>query len=171
MIWFLSLTNILDVSFYFRIQTIYSLFASNCLKVYGNPNLYCFGNSNIIFSYLIVHDRPLPTFYRMVYFWFSLIFLIIRTFAVSLFAARLNDESKKPIKILPSIPSSSWNTDAKRLFDDVIFNTVALSGLEFFFLTRSLILRMAGTIVTYELVLLQFNQAQNQTQLCETQNL
>lgn len=94
----------------------------------------------------------------------------MRTFAVSLFAARLNEESKKPIKVLRSIPSSSWNTEAKRLFDDVVFNAVALSGMEFFFLTRSLILKMAGTIVTYELVLLQFNHAQNQTQLCETQN-
>lgn len=115
--------------------------------------------------------RTLPTAYRMVYFWYSLIFLILRTFAVSLFAARIHDESKKPIKILRAIPSSSWNTEAKRLFDDVLFNTVTLSGMEFFFLTRKLILRMAGTIVTYELVLMQFNRAQNETMLCEMRNL
>lgn len=108
----------------------------------------------------------------MVYFWYSLVFLILRTFAVSLFAARIHDESKKPIEILRAIPSSSWNAEAKRFFDDVLFNTVTLSGMEFFFLTRKLILRMAGTIVTYELVLMQFNhRAQNETQLCEKQNL
>lgn len=88
----------------------------------------------------------------MVYFWFSLIFLILRTSAVSLFAARINDEAKKPSKFLRNVPSSSWNAEARRLFDDVIFNTVALSGMQFFFLTRTIILRMAGTIVTYELV-------------------
>lgn len=107
----------------------------------------------------------------MIYFWFSLFFLILRTFAVSLFAARIHDESRKPIKILRAIPSSSWNNEAKRLFDDVLFNTVALSGDKFFFLTRKLILRMAGTIVTYELVLMQFNHAQHDVELCEEPNV
>lgn len=91
----------------------------------------------------------------------------MRTFGVSLFAARMNDESKKPVKILQTVPSSSWSIETKRLYDDVIFNNVALSGMDFFHLTRALILRMAGTIVTYELVLMQFNHAQNQTQFCE----
>lgn len=51
------------------------------------------------------------------------------------------------------------------------FNTVALSGDKFFFLTRKLILRMAGTIVTYELVLMQFNHAQHEVELCEEPNV
>lgn len=107
----------------------------------------------------------------MVYFWFSLFFLILRTFAVSLFAARIHDESKKPIKILRAIPSSSWNNEAMRLSDDVLFNTVTLSGDKFFFLTRKLILRMAGTILTYELVLFQFDHKQHEIEVCEEQNV
>lgn len=96
----------------------------------------------------------------------------MQTFAVSLFAARLNDESKKPIKVLRSILPSSWNIKAKRLFDDVIPESVALSKLEFFFLTcRARTLILNASIVKYELVLLQFNLAKNQTQLCKTQNL
>lgn len=133
-----------------------------------------FNRFNTIISfnniYRLKFHRPLPTLYRMVYFWFSLIFLISRTFAVSLLAARIHDESKKPIKVLRAIPSSSWNTEAKRLFDDVLFNTVSLSGMKFFFLTRKLILRMAGTIVTYELVLMQFNHAHDDIQVCEMRN-
>ncbi|XP_037300642.1 gustatory receptor for sugar taste 64f [Manduca sexta] len=35
---------------------------------------------------------------------------------------------------------------------------VALSGLDFFYVTRKMILTLLGTIVTYELVLLQFNK-------------
>lgn len=79
----------------------------------------------------------------------------MRTFVVSLFAARVNDESMKPIWILRSISTDSWETELKRLFNGVVDNSVALSGLQFFFLTRKLILGMAGIIVTYELVLMQ----------------
>lgn len=92
--------------------------------------------------------RPtFPTFYRMLYFWFSLMFVIVRTFCVSILAARVHDESKKPIRILHSIHSSVWNTETKRFRDEVVNNTVALSGMKFFFLTRTLILSVAGTIV------------------------
>lgn len=81
----------------------------------------------------------------------------MRTFAVSLFAARVNDESMKPTWILHSISADSWETESKRLFNEVLNDSLALSGLRFFFLTRKLILCMAGTIVTYELVLMQLH--------------
>lgn len=94
----------------------------------------------------------------MVYFWYSLIFLILRTFAVSLLAARIDDESKKPTRILQNVPSNAWNEETKRFIDDVLCKTISLSGMAFFFVTRKLILCVAGTIVTYELVLMQFNR-------------
>lgn len=75
---------------------------------------------------------------------FSCILVIMRTFAVSLLAAHVNDESKKPLKMLRSVPSCQWNPEAKRFFDEVVSNKVALSGKEFFFITRKLILNMAG---------------------------
>lgn len=81
----------------------------------------------------------------------------MRAFVVSFCAACVNDESKKPIEILRSVPSHSWNAETKRFFDEVINNTVALSGMRFFFLTRSLILSVVCTIVHYELVLMQFH--------------
>lgn len=88
-----------------------------------------------------------PTLYRMIYFWFSLSFLILRSFFVSILAARVNDESKEPVWILRSLSSTSWKTESQRLYNGVVNNTVALSGMKFFFLTRNLILSMVGTIV------------------------
>lgn len=88
----------------------------------------------------------------MIYFWFSLIFLIIRTFIVSLSAARVNDESREPIWILRAISSDSWETESKRLYNEIINNFIALSGMQFFFLTRKLILTMAGTIVMHNII-------------------
>lgn len=73
----------------------------------------------------------------------------MRTLGVSLLAARVNDESKEPIWILRSLSATSWKTESKRLYNEVINNNVALSGKEFFYVTRRLILSMIGTIVEY----------------------
>lgn len=75
-----------------------------------------------------------------VYFWFSLIFLITRTLAVSLYASAIHEESKKSAKALRAIPSNSWCLEAQRFLEEVVNNRVALSGMRFFFLTRKLIL-------------------------------
>lgn len=60
--------------------------------------------------------------------------------AVSLYAANVHEESKKPIHILRAVPHHSWCKDAFRFTEEVVHETVALSGLKFFFLTRTLIL-------------------------------
>lgn len=103
------------------------------------------------------HCRTLPTHLKKVYFWCSLTILIMRTIAVSMFAARIYDESQKPIKFLRLIPSHLWNEETKRFFGDILCKQVALSGI-FFCVTRKLILSVVGTIITYEIVLLQFNR-------------
>uniref|UniRef100_A0A454A0J8 Gustatory receptor n=3 Tax=Stomoxys calcitrans TaxID=35570 RepID=A0A454A0J8_STOCA len=46
----------------------------------------------------------------------------------------------------------------KRFSEEVNADCTALSGMKFFYLTRSMVLSVAGTILTYELVLLQFNK-------------
>lgn len=45
---------------------------------------------------------------------------------------------------------------AARFLEEITNSTIGLTGMRFFFLTRSLILSVAGTVVTYELVLVQF---------------
>lgn len=112
-----------------------------------------------------------------VYFWFSLSFLITRTFAVSLCASYVHDESKKPYDALRTIPRHSWCLEAYRFSEELVNETVALSGMKLFHLTRHLILtvsqsaqkcanrfvidvlvaQVAATILTYELVLMQIN--------------
>ncbi|XP_037048444.1 uncharacterized protein LOC119082852 [Bradysia coprophila] len=102
--------------------------------------------------------NPMPSFAHSVYFWFSLTFLITRTCAVSLYTADVNNESKKPIRALRSCPAESWCTEVKRFYYEVTKDVVALSGIRFFYLTRGLLLSIAGTIITYELVLIQFHK-------------
>lgn len=114
-----------------------------------------------------------------IYFWSSLALLIFRTLFVTLHAARLNDESKRSARVLRAIPTEHFGRDARRFLEEVCNTEVALTGMRFFRLNRSLILsvrerpapveiggvllfirvfsvQMAGTVVTYELVLIQF---------------
>ena len=91
----------------------------------------------------------MPSFMNKVYFWFSLIFLITRTLAVSLYASYIHDESKKPINILRAIPRHSWCKEAYRFSEEVVNDTVALSGMKFFFLTRRLILTVRSENAKY----------------------
>lgn len=50
----------------------------------------------------------MPSAAHGIYFWFSLLYLIGRTLAVSLYSASINSESKKPIEIIRVVPRESW---------------------------------------------------------------
>nr|AXY83424.1 putative gustatory receptor 6 [Conopomorpha sinensis] len=91
------------------------------------------------------------------YFIFSLVYLIMRSVMVSLVAAQVNTESMVPAPVLYDVPSPVYCTEVQRFLDQVNGEVVALTGLKFFSVTRGLLLTVAGTIVTYELVMVQFN--------------
>jgi gustatory receptor len=72
-------------------------------------------------------------------------------------AARIHDESNYPLDVLKSVPYEGWCIEVQRWIDQIRSQTMALSGYKFFYLTRKSILAMLATIITYELVLLQFD--------------
>lgn len=102
-------------------------------------------------------SRKLPFLINSVYYWYSMIFLIARTSAMFFIASSINDEAKKPLKILRSIPNEGWFPSTQRFSKQVQNDCIALSGKKFFYITRGIIISIAGTVVTYELVLLQFD--------------
>lgn len=69
------------------------------------------GNLFFILIQLFKSLRIMKNNLERVYFFFSFGFLIIRTIFVSLYGAWVNDESKKPIPILNSVPSSVYNIE------------------------------------------------------------
>ncbi|XP_034109906.2 gustatory receptor for sugar taste 64a [Drosophila albomicans] len=93
-----------------------------------------------------------------VYFWYSTLYLVARTACVFLTAATINDESRSALGVLRRVSTRNWCVEVERLIFQMSTQTVALSGKKFYFLTRRLLFGMAGTIVTYELVLLQFDE-------------
>ncbi|XP_055605235.1 gustatory receptor for sugar taste 64a-like [Uranotaenia lowii] len=93
-----------------------------------------------------------------IYYWFSLLFLIARTVTMFLSAAHIHETAKKPLDIVTRIPNSGWCVELERFATQLKSETVALSGMGFFDVTRQLLFSMAGTIVTYELVMLKFDR-------------
>lgn len=83
---------------------------------------------------------------------------------MSIYSSEIYDESKKPINILRAVPH--WCTEVRRFSEHVVNDTIALTGMRFFYLTRKLILSVAATIATYELVLIQFHSAEDQPIKC-----
>ena len=97
-----------------------------------------------------------PVFINKLYFWYSLTFIACRTITLVLFASKIQENARYPIQIFRTIPTEGWNEELQRFFDQIKTTSNALSGLEFFLLTRKLLFGLIGTLITYELVLLQF---------------
>ncbi|XP_046685657.1 gustatory receptor for sugar taste 64f-like, partial [Homalodisca vitripennis] len=74
-------------------------------------------------------------------------------------AALVHEESKKPLALLFCVPSDCYCGEVYRFQMQVTHDEVLISGCRFFSLTRSFMLTVAGTIATYEIVLLQLGSS------------
>lgn len=77
------------------------------MYIHFNDNL----TSIILFLFFFLYYRPQGTILENVYFWFSLVFLVGRTVLMSLFAAKINDESKKPAIFIRAIPNANYSIE------------------------------------------------------------
>ncbi|KQS43542.1 gustatory receptor for sugar taste 64e [Drosophila erecta] len=120
--------------------------------------LLCFSNNlYFICGKILKSMQAKPSIMHALYFWFSLVYLLGRTLILSLYSSSINDESKRPLVIFRLVPREFWCDELKRFAEEVHMDNVALTGMKFFRLTRGVVISVAGTIVTYELILLQFN--------------
>ncbi|XP_013117746.2 gustatory receptor for sugar taste 64b-like [Stomoxys calcitrans] len=85
-------------------------------------------------------------------FWFSLVYNIFRTILTLSLAALVDEYTKKIIACLRDVPSRSWCIETQRFSEQLAVDVTAFSAAGFFSLTRKLILAMASTVVTYELM-------------------
>ncbi|XP_058448774.1 uncharacterized protein LOC131428748 [Malaya genurostris] len=129
--------------------------------------LACANDMYFIATQLFNGFQRRPALATMVYFWYSLILLMFRTICMLYASSGVHVASLSPLSLLRNVPSKNWNLDLQRLADDVASGDNLLSGKRFFYLKRQIILTMAGTLVTYELVLMdQVKQAPDSTQDC-----
>lgn len=97
----------------------------------------------------------------------------------------MHEEAKRLITFIRNLPTSLWNIEVERFLEQLTSEKVALTGMQFFTITKSLILKVkldvsfvyfffrlklftklmtctfqiVGTVVTYELVMLKFKEA------------
>nr|AXY83429.1 putative gustatory receptor 14 [Conopomorpha sinensis] len=88
----------------------------------------------------------------------SIVWLLLRACTVVLTAANINIESKVALKSLYSCPKECFNIEVQRLQNQLSRDSVALSGMGFFYLDRNMLLDVASAIFRYELVLLEFDK-------------
>nr|UTN00902.1 gustatory receptor [Semanotus bifasciatus] len=96
------------------------------------------------------------SFIESFYFYYTFGFLVIRTAFVCILGSAVNDESQRSLTYLYNVPDTVYNKEVDRLIRQVSMSNVALSGLNFFRIKRDLVLKIAGALVTYELILIQF---------------
>ncbi|CAH1115569.1 unnamed protein product [Psylliodes chrysocephalus] len=106
------------------------------------------------------------------YFVGSFSFLVVRIIGVSMYGALLHDEARKPMEYLHNVPTDYYCTEISRLIDQIYTSPIGITGAGFFIVTRNFMLQMAGTIVTFELMLFQFApmdskyRIYNRTEVC-----
>ncbi|XP_014291691.2 gustatory receptor for sugar taste 64f [Halyomorpha halys] len=88
----------------------------------------------------------------------AFILVTVRLYGICLAAGKIHDISKDILPVLFAVPSQSYNVEVHRLFLQIWQDPVSLTGSRFFAITRGLVLKITGTIFTYEIVLAQFNQ-------------
>ncbi|EAA02857.3 AGAP012713-PA [Anopheles gambiae str. PEST] len=92
------------------------------------------------------------------YFRYSFTFLILRTSVKLWFAADVDENSVRTHKLVQKIRSEHYN-DELEILRICSSGGVSISGMGFFTITRRIFLTMAGSILTYELVLMRFHRS------------
>ncbi|KAL3281743.1 hypothetical protein HHI36_004947 [Cryptolaemus montrouzieri] len=98
-------------------------------------------------------------FTEKLYYFYSFAFLLLRITSVTLYGAWINDESRKPLDMLHSVPSMQYNIEVNRFIDQINTMSIGLTGWNFFLVTRGFLLKIARTILTFELMILEFGPA------------
>ncbi|XP_063697515.1 gustatory receptor for sugar taste 64f-like [Culicoides brevitarsis] len=121
-------------------------------------NLVSFSNNVYFIIFQLLNSLQSLPVAHAIYFWFSLLFLISRTILICLCAAEIQDQAKRPLIALRKIRSDYWTEQLRRFSEEITNAKIGLTGKKLFFINRSLLLSVAGTIITYELVLIQFHK-------------
>ncbi|XP_028037695.1 gustatory receptor for sugar taste 64f-like [Bombyx mandarina] len=125
-----------------------------CFQLYNSLNrIYdandvCNENMDIIAT---------ASFTYLTYYVFSFLFLVTRALLLSIMAANVHSCAQVPQLALYEVPTADYSLDVQRFQLQLRYTTVGLSGV-CFNVTRGMILRVIGTIVTYELVLIQLTK-------------
>ncbi|EFA04710.2 gustatory receptor 4 [Tribolium castaneum] len=81
----------------------------------------------------------------------------LRIICLTLFSSWINEASQEPVAILNSVVEREYSAEVGRLLLQIGFDEVALTGCKMFKLNKGLFLNIVSAIVTYELIVIQYN--------------
>lgn len=114
-------------------------------KRIGHIIVLCFLSDLYLICVRILNSlKSMDTVRQALFFWYALLFLILRFIFVCLCAANFHEEAKRPLKMLRKIPASCWCLEAQRFQDLITHNDVCLTGVGYFRLRRSLLLSVSN---------------------------
>lgn len=114
---------------------------------------------NFLTYIFLIAFRSLPFLISSIYFWFSLSYLVLRTTLMITYASKVYENAREPMNVIRGIQTEYWCPELQRFFEHIKLesNSNSLSGKNFFFINKRLLFSIAGALVTYELVLIQFD--------------
>ncbi|KFB41604.1 AGAP003258-PA-like protein [Anopheles sinensis] len=91
-----------------------------------------------------------------IFAYFSLLCVITRAFLTMHYCAAVHEVARKPVQMCRRIPSHSWCSELQRFYDSTRKNSIVISAMGLFNITKRTMLTMLGAVITYELVMLHF---------------
>ncbi|KAH1014070.1 hypothetical protein HUJ04_002965 [Dendroctonus ponderosae] len=122
---------------YTRLQSLIELVndkISNIILISFLPNIFT------ILTQVYSTLKPKHNNTEAVYFYFSLIFLVSRTVTVCICGAKVNEESRRPLNILNSVPHTIYNDEIEIFISQISNFEIAMNGKHFFNIKKNVIL-------------------------------
>ncbi|KAE8744515.1 Gustatory receptor 32, partial [Frankliniella occidentalis] len=106
---------------------------------------------------LLLLDSEIDTLKR-VYIFLSMSFWICRVIVATLSLASVYEENICIRNSLHLVPTDYYGDEVHRFAMQACHDDLGFTGMKFFTVTRSVLLTLAGTIASYEIVLMEFNR-------------
>ncbi|KAJ8921723.1 hypothetical protein NQ315_010633 [Exocentrus adspersus] len=152
----------LDLLFWKEIRRDYNMMSKLCRKLnslISNVILLDYASNLILILFQLFTGLGRKyTFPEMMYFYFSFGYMTLRISLLSAFGGWLYEAGRASIHILNMVPTEIYNNEISKLIHQMHNCTPCFTGKGFFRITKGLTLNIAAAIITYELVLVQFNQ-------------
>ncbi|CAG9863408.1 unnamed protein product [Phyllotreta striolata] len=83
---------------------------------------------------------------------------ISKIIILTISAEKITRNSKGFIKIILDVPNEFYNTSLKRLLTQIQFNPATLTGGNMFKITKSSLMHITASVITYDVVLNEFSE-------------
>ncbi|XP_034231696.1 gustatory receptor for sugar taste 64f-like [Thrips palmi] len=95
---------------------------------------------------------------KQVYLFLSMVFWSVRLVLATIAMSSVFEQNKAFRRHLHAVPSALYGYEVNRLTMQACHSEVGLTGMDFFTVTRSVLLTLVGTVASYEVVLMQFSR-------------